>query len=84
MASLNSDYYRVLSVIVGEENGPCVNLRCVAIRSKVQSKATFYHKPTKTWICLGCAQKMNAQAARFGTPKEAISGQEYLVEILQA
>ena len=83
MARLPSDYTRVLSVIVGEENGTCVNIRCVAIRSKVQPKATFYHKPTKSWICLGCAQKINAQAARFGANKEAISGSEYLVELLR-
>jgi hypothetical protein len=74
---------RVLSAITGEENGTCVNLRCVAIRSKVQPKATFYHLPTKSWICLGCAQKMNAQAARFGTKKEAFPAPEYVMELLK-
>ena len=75
---------RILPSQAGTENSPCKNLRCVGINNRVQIKATFFHKPTKSWICLGCAQKINAQAMRNKTPKEAISAQEYLMEVLRA
>ncbi len=74
---------RVLSVISGEENGTCVNLRCPAIRTKAPTKATFFHLPSESWICFSCAQKVNAQSARLGVKKEAISAAEYTFSILQ-
>ena len=64
---------KVLSVSTGEENGTCVNLRCPSIGSKAPTKATWF----------SCAQKMNAQAARFGVPKEAFTAPEYLIELLR-
>lgn len=74
-------YERILAVNTGEPDGPCMNVRCGSEYRK--PKATFFHKPTKAWICLGCAQKMNAQAARDKVSKEAISAQEYMVELLR-
>jgi hypothetical protein len=74
---------KVLSVSTGEENGTCVNLRCPAIRTKAPTKSNWFHMPTKSWICFSCAQKMNAQAARYGVPKEALTAPEYLVELLR-
>lgn len=68
-------------------NKSCANVQCGI--KKVPPKATHFSKTDKSWICFPCAQAINrerySRCRSFGrefTPV-AISGEEYLIEVLQ-
>lgn len=63
------------------EGGPCSNVYCRSWPQKL-TKALYYNRLTRGWVCLQCAQTENKEAMWKNRPKVCINAKELTFELL--
>lgn len=63
----------------GSEGEPCGSFQHYSTNTP---KATWFSTSQNRWVCLACAQSLNRAALQSYKPRDAITGQEFLMRML--